>query len=416
MSYKSLFIIVVFLFPCAFLLKGQNSRSNLESKRKELNKQIENTSKLLSQTAKSKQHTLQELNTLQRQMETRGDLIKVIRQELDSIETLLEKKQDDVVKLTEDLNKMKSAYKKILVQLYRHKTNNNLVYFLFSSESFNRAFEKQLYLSQLEKRRSEQATVIRKTQVSAKTEIGLLQSQRIEKSALLGEEIDQTGTLNKELSEKDKMIRNLKSKESQLRKELAAKEDSKRQLNNKIEGIIRDQIAASKSDSRQYNNSKSKKPNETTSSKSGKYIPSEPDKGDETSFAGRKGRLSSPVSGGVIVSKFGKQQHPVFEQVFTHNNGIDLRTAANATVKAVHKGTVVSVFAVPGNGNAVMIKHGLYYTTYSNLSNVNVKRGDELATGAILGNVGKDINTGNYLLHFELWNGKNKENPEIWLK
>jgi septal ring factor EnvC (AmiA/AmiB activator) len=420
MHYKSLIIIVSFLFTFAFLLKGQNSRSTLESKRKELNKQIENTSKLLSQTSKSKQHTLQELSTLQKQMESRGDLIKVIRQELDSIEALLETKQEDVLRLTADLNKMKSAYKKVLVQLYRHKTNNNMVYFLFSSENFNKAFEKQMYLSQLEKRRSQQASIIRKTQISAKTEIGILESQRKEKALLLGEELDQSGSLNQELTEKDKMMRSLKSKESQLRKELAAKEDSKKQLNNKIEGIIRDQIAASKSDSRQYNNSTAKsgvkKSNDPSPSKSGKYIPSEPDRGDESSFAGRKGRLSPPVSGAVVVSKFGKQQHPLFEQVFTHNNGIDMRTPANANVRAVHKGTVVSVFTVPGNGNAVMIKHGAYYTTYSNLSNVYVKRGDELATGASLGTVGKDITTGNYLLHFELWNGKNKENPESWLK
>ncbi len=144
MHYKSLIIIVFFLFTFAFLLKGQNSRSTLESKRKELNKQIENTSKLLSQTSKSKQHTLQELSTLQKQMESRGDLIKVIRQELDSIEALLETKQEDVLRLTADLNKMKSAYKKVLVQLYRHKTNNNIVYFLFSSENFNKSFEKQM--------------------------------------------------------------------------------------------------------------------------------------------------------------------------------------------------------------------------------------------------------------------------------
>src|SRR5690606_18500375 len=120
--------------------------------------------------------------------------------------------------------------------------------------------------------------------------------------------------------------------------------------------------------------------------------------------------------GGVIVGKFGKQQHPIFDQVFTHNNGIDIRCSANASVKAIHAGTVVSVFSIPGSGNAVMLKHGNYYTTYSNLGSVVVKRGEEVNSGAKIGTVAKDSNSGSYLLHFELWNGKTKENPEHWLQ
>jgi septal ring factor EnvC (AmiA/AmiB activator) len=413
MTLQRFFIIFfIICFPLSLLLWGQNSRSTLETKRKDLNKQIENTSKLLSKTTKSRQHTVQELSTLQRQVESRSELVKLIRQELDSIEIQLESKQCTVKEITEELEKMKKAYKKVLVQLYRHKSNNSTVYFLLSSESFNKAYQKQLYLSQLEKRRSEQAVVIRKTQAVAASEITVLEKQRAEKSALLGEELDQKGSLSKELAEKDQIMRSLKSKEAQLRKELNAKEKSKKQLNNKIENIIREQIAVAKNETRQYNT------NSTVSPKTnGTYIPSSPGtKEDENSFINKKGKLSAPVSGGVIVSKFGRQQHPLFEQVFTHNNGIDLRTGADAAVRAVHAGTVVSVFAVPGNGNAVMLKHGNFYTTYSNLSVINVKRGDAVNTGTGLGTVGKDITTGNYLLHFELWNGKNKENPEHWLR
>jgi murein DD-endopeptidase MepM/ murein hydrolase activator NlpD len=63
-----------------------------------------------------------------------------------------------------------------------------------------------------------------------------------------------------------------------------------------------------------------------------------------------------------------------------------------------------------------MLKHGEYYSAYSNLESVSVKRGDKLKSGAQLGIVGKDSNTGSYLLHFEIWEGKNKEDPEDWLK
>jgi len=415
MSQRFSIVLFIVCFPLSILLWGQNSRNTLETKRKDLNKQIENTSKLLSKTTKSRQLTVQELSTLQRQVESRSELVKLIRQELDSIEIQLESKQCTIKEITEELEKMKKAYKKVLVKLYRHKSNNNTVYFLFSSGKFNKAYKKQFYLSQLEKRRSEQAAMIRKMQVAAAAEILVLQKQRAEKSALLGEELNQKSSLNKEVAEKDQMMRSLKSKETQLRKELNNKEQSKKQLNNKIENIIREQIAVAKSETRQYKTANNT--TATTPKANGTYIPTSPrTKEDENSFINKKGGLLAPVSGGVIVSKFGRQQHPLFEQVFTHNNGIDLRTSADATVRAVHSGTVVSVFTVPGNGNAVMLKHGNFYTTYSNLAAINVKRGDIVNAGAGLGTVGKDITSGSYLLHFELWNGKNKENPEHWLR
>ena len=406
---KKLYLTLL-CFAAMTMLYGQ-SRSSLESKRKQLNQQIKNTGKLLDKTSKSKQATLQELKTLQTQVESRESLIKVIQEEMAKINDQLAQNEEAVLAQEEDLQKLKANYKKVLVQLYRQKTSYNAVLFLLSAESFNKAYKRQVYLSQLEKRRHQQATLIRNTQNRLKQQNQSLAAQKNEKTALLEEEIKQKGSLDGELKEKDKMVSALKRKESQLKRDLTNKEKSKRQLNNKIENVIKDQIAAAKNNTRTYpgkdNNSK---PNTA-------YIPSSPyNKDIASSFKNKKGHLPMPVSGGVIVGKFGKQQHPVFDQVFTHNNGIDIRCASHAAVKAVHDGIVVSVLSIPGSGNAVMLKHGSYYTTYSNLEAVSVKRGHEVGKGTKLGTVAKDSNSGSYLLHFELWNGKAKENPQHWLR
>ena len=102
-------------------------------------------------------------------------------------------------------------------------------------------------------------------------------------------------------------------------------------------------------------------------------------------------------------------------QVFTNNNGIDIRTSAESSVRAVHRGVIVGIFEVPGGGNAIMLKHGNYYTVYSNLSSITAKSGQEVENGVKLGTVGKEPKSGEYILHFELWNGRTKENPELWL-
>jgi septal ring factor EnvC (AmiA/AmiB activator) len=404
--------ILLFLIFC-FLITGlgegiAQSRKELESRRKKLNSQIKNTSNLLSKTAASRKATLQELSTLQSQMKSREELINVIQEELSQIDNQVLRKQEGLKALEEDLSKLKSNYKKILVQLYRYKTQKTGLLYVLSTESFNKIYQRQIYLTQLEKKRSKQASLIRKTQKQFNAEIAVLEQEKQTKAELLKQEVDQKASLDKELGAKDEIVKQLKRKESQLRKELKAKAQSKDKLNRKIEDVIRGQIAAAKSSSRSYpgNSSKNSNPN---------YIPN---KSSDTgkNFGSQKGRLPKPVSSGAIVSRFGRHQHPLFEQVTVNNNGIDFRTPSGASVKAVYSGEVVSVFAIPGSGNAVMLKHGNYYTTYSNLSTVYVKRGDKVSQGKALGKVGKEASSGSYILHFELWNGKSKVNPEPWLR
>lgn len=408
--------IVFIILSVGLIISAQDSRSNLEAKRKDLVKQIESTSKLLNQTSKSRQNTVYELGILQKQINSRAELIKVSKSEMDSIDMLIICKQEEIEKMEDRLYKMKKSYKKVLLQLYKYKSSDRTIHFLVSNKGYKKIYEKQVFLSQLEKRRSEQARLIREVQQTLRYDVEDLEEQKTEKQKLF-EEIDvQNKELNLEIAEKDKIIKQLKSKEDILRKELKDKENSRKNLNNQIEKVIREQQALAKkqAEAKARANANAKSPNNKNNS--AKPTKPAPVITDDSPFARSKGKLFSPVSGGVIVSRFGKQQHPLFDQVFTYNNGIDIRTAGESDVRTVFDGSVVSIFPVPGNGSAVMLKHGNYYTVYSNLNSTNVKIGDELKNGETLGAVGKDIKSGNYILHFEVWNGKNKENPEEWIR
>jgi septal ring factor EnvC (AmiA/AmiB activator) len=191
---KTLCLLLLF-FAVVPLLYGQ-SRSSLESKRKQLNEQIKNTGNLLDKTSKSKQSTIQELKTLQTQVESRGSLIKVIQEEMSQINDQSVRNEEAVLAQEEDLQKLKANYKKILVQLYRQKTSYNTVLFLLSAASFNKAYKRQVYLSQLEKRRHQQASLIRNTQDALKKQNSTLALQKKEKAALLEEELKQKGSLD----------------------------------------------------------------------------------------------------------------------------------------------------------------------------------------------------------------------------
>lgn len=131
-------------------------------------------------------------------------------------------------------------------------------------------------------------------------------------------------------------------------------------------------------------------------------------------FQSNKGKLPWPVKG-VVIEKFGQHNHPLFKGVkLPFNNGVNISTDLNSKVSAVFDGTVKQVIAIPGYNQCVLIQHGKYFTFYCKLSNVFVKVGDNVKTGQELGILSANQNTST--LHFELWNGTTKQNPELWLR
>lgn len=138
----------------------------------------------------------------------------------------------------------------------------------------------------------------------------------------------------------------------------------------------------------------------------------------ETGFESLKGSLPSPVSGRyTVVKRFGRQKHPSLPHVETDNAGIDLETAKGTAVRSVCGGEVSAVFRPDGYNSVVVIRHGNYMTVYANLATVSVSTGQKVKAGQNIGAVFSDPkDNGRSVLHFEIRNGRQKENPELWLK
>ena len=135
-------------------------------------------------------------------------------------------------------------------------------------------------------------------------------------------------------------------------------------------------------------------------------------------FEDYRGRLPFPVSGHyTIVKRFGRQKHPTLPHVETNNSGIDMQTDPGASVRCVFDGEVSAVFRPDGYNNVVVIRHGKFMTVYANLGSINVSTGQKIKAGESIGTVFRDAGDGNRsVLHFEIRNQRQKENPEIWLK
>ncbi|MDE6478701.1 MAG: peptidoglycan DD-metalloendopeptidase family protein [Muribaculaceae bacterium] len=135
-------------------------------------------------------------------------------------------------------------------------------------------------------------------------------------------------------------------------------------------------------------------------------------------FASLRGSLPRPVDGSWrITNPFGRHAMPEMPEIEYDNPGIDAEVATGATVKAVCGGKVSGVYKLAGYGNVVIVNHGDYYTVYGNLASTNVSVGTQVSSGYTLGTAGADPDDHRHgSVHFEVWKGREKQNPSSWLR
>ena len=80
----------------------------------------------------------------------------------------------------------------------------------------------------------------------------------------------------------------------------------------------------------------------------------------------------------------------------------------------VFDGVVKQVLVMPGYNQCVLVQHGSFYTFYCKLDKVTVKAGEKLKTGQAMGALAASDENGS-VIHFQLWHGTNKQNPELWI-
>lgn len=397
----SVLLVCIFVVSVASPIFAQ--RSDLETRRKQLLADIKSTTKELSTTRKNKEKILERFLALQQQIKQREELIATLEEEIKLSETNIVRNKDVVSSLHEDLKILQEEYAAIARLAYRQKINKSDLYFLFSANNFNEIYQRWRYLQQYDDYRQRQASLIAETQQMLEEKIVELEKEQAEKGNILTVQQAQRAKIDEELSVKDKLLKSLKSNEAKLVKGLEKQQADHQKLNRAIENIIREEIAKRKKEARTtsvLNRRKNSKRNKATT------------KPTASNFGGNKGRLNWPVSNATIVRPYGKQAHPSSKMLTINSKGIDIRTTASATVKTVYNGKVIGKQFIPSSKNIIIIQHGNYYTVYSNLEEVFVKRDELVKTGQIIGKVGADKPE----VHFEVWRDKQHLNPISWIK
>lgn len=390
-----LFILCVFLTPV--LLNGQ-SRQSLENKRKQLLEDIKSTNTQLEKTKKSKASTFNQYVTLRSQVQNRQLLIENYTLEIAHADSSIINASNVIESLKEDQVRLKQDYAAMLRTAYRMKLNDNGLQFIFSSSSFNEAYKRWQYLRQYEKYRKNQAYLIEQTQITLERKVVQLEEDRMEKIELLEQAREQKQVVGKEMNEMNSLLSRLKGDEKKLVAELRKQQKAHDDLNNAIERVIQQEMDRKRRAAR-------------TSAGISSPASSGADRLSGV-FSQNKGNLPWPVKKGSITGYFGRQDHPTIKGIKITNNGIDIRTSKGAEVYAVFEGKVAGTQYIPGYKHTVIIQHGNYYSVYSNLEQIFVKRNDSIKNGQRVGVVGTKTPD----LHFEIWQDKSRQNPVHWIR
>ncbi len=340
----------------------------------------------------------------------RESLIQTVNQEIQGIDGQIFTKREDIEAILADLEVRKKEYADMVYLAYKNKRVFDPLTFVLSASSFHQAARRIEFLRSLSASRTLQMELIRRTQKDLESELALLEQIRNEKSSLLSKKEEEKTELEQDKKEENQIVGTLKSKEKELKKELKEKQKAAKKLDDAIARIIREEIERA----RKEEEARQKKEGKTE--KKGTDLAMTPEAAAlSASFTANKGKLPWPVEKGFIIRSYGEHRHPTLPNVKVVNNGIDIVTSDGSNVRAVFQGEVRAIFNVPGMQNAVMINHGEFFTVYTHLETVLVKKGDKVTTKQNLGKVYKDPEDGKSIVHFELWQGNVKQNPETWI-
>jgi septal ring factor EnvC (AmiA/AmiB activator) len=309
------------------------------------------------------------------------------------------KSKNDIDSLKDRLDTMKAQYARNIVYAYKLRNNYEYLSFIFSATSFTDAFRRAQYFRAYHQYCEDQVVAIKSTQKLLTGKITGLEIARREKDAVIEKQEKQKEVLEEEKNEKNAIVKTLKSKEKEITKELTVKSNAYKRVMSAVTNAIGDVYVHKPSES----SAAKKEVKKLELTPEGKRI--------SGSFEDNKGHLPWPVEKASIKMHFGRNtQGPVI----TNNPGLTLETEPATKVKAIFEGEVVRIFDIDGAWT-VIVRHGKYFSVYSNLQSISVSRNQKIEADQLVGVAAKNAE-GNGEIDFILMQEIKNLDPEKWLK
>lgn len=372
------------------------SAQNITSKQNEkarLEKEIAQIDKMLSSNKSRNSNALNDLALVQKKISNRRALIAASDREIARLEQEIAVAKRDAGQLSSRLDTLETYYNRLILGAYKNRDASLQYAWIFSSESLSQAYRRYGYFRNITESLNTQAEQIKKARKDLEDHQQTLIALRDEEAKVRSAKELELKKLAKEEKQYQQTINSLKKDRKKYETQLKKKKQQVEALNNEI----RKMIAASKKKS----SSGSAKKKNTSFAK------------ENAAFEASKGGLQWPVEGPVIETFGQKTKHPVTNVTLPPSNGISIAVKENTPVKAVFDGVVANIVVMPGFNECILVQHGDYYTFYGKLKTVNVKIGEKIKAGHILGTV--DTIYGSSEFVFQVWLQDAPQNPLKWL-
>ena len=452
--------------------KSPTTSADAKKQQQKAQQEIKLTKQQIEENERLVKKSLNDLNSIKSDISVSEKQISQLTGKISKLNEQLISLNAQIIDNEKKLTTLRDKYLKVVKKMRLVKGNTDGLTFIFASKSFSQAYRRLRYLREFSKWRENQVSEISKVQAELKLQHEALSATKSEldkvieieqqakaklltqksKQDVLVADLQRNGiALNSHLKKKQQEVNDLQNRiadliaaeqraaeekrrkeeeqrrlaEEKARKEAEAKEEAERQKANKVKGTKAEEDkgknkkkkdkggeSADKKD-RSYADARKRKERDKSSKGSTKPVSN-----DESSFEKMKGNLPRPVSGMFkVVVPFGRHSLPDLPSVEYDNPGIDAEVAPGSSAMAVFAGEVSGVYLLKGFDAVVIVNHGSYYTVYGNIATPIVKVGDKVKAGQALGKLFTDASDNNRtVIHFEVWKGREKQNPMLWIK
>jgi murein hydrolase activator len=432
------FKYIPLLFLCCILLVNAQEKKQIEQKKAELSglkKEIADLEAQINSRAIKEKESYAAVEDYSRQNFLINKIISKLRVEEKQKEDEIASSVGELKHLEQEIKELKENYSKYVLAIYKNGKSSELAN-VFDSRSLEQAILRYKYLQKFSESREKDLKELKLSKERVAAVKARLENERKEKEVLAGQKESEEEQLQLKLTEGKKILSKIRNDKASLKKDLDTKRGAELKIRNLITRLIEDaerkrnEEAArlAKLEKEKLEKEKAGKNKTTTTAKTTPIKPSPTTNKPEvieaeydvnlstsafSSFSALKGRLNWPVSGGKIIKKFGENKNTTLNTV-TLNYGVDILARSDLNVKSVAEGVVSAIDWIPGYGSIIIVTHkGDYRTVYSHLAEIHVKEGDRVKMGTVVAKIGESLD-GN-ILHFEIWNSRNNQNPETWL-
>ena len=408
MKSKKFYIPLLIFFLSVFSVFGQ-TRKQLEAQRKKLNKEIKQVNALLFNEKKKEKNALENLKDINKKIEVRAQLISTINSEAKILSKEIIDNETKLKKLNKNLADLKKDYADMIFKSYKSKSQQSRTMFLLSSQNFYQAYKRLEYMKQYTSfRKTQGENIIVQTNIVKKLNDSLLYQKTVKDTLILSEK-RQKEQIEGDRKDQEQLITTIKKKENKYKKSLQNKIKEEKKIVAKIDKKIKEEIARANRIARE------KLKNKPKTVKKNEFILRPEAKALATKFELNKGKLPWPVSEGIIVRKFGKQPHPTFPGITVNGTGLHIVTKKGLSAEAIFNGVVLNILVSSEGRKNILIQHGNYISSYNNLENTYVKKGDKIKTGQKIGQIFTDKVSNKTKLIFVLFKNTTRLNPSSWI-